>query len=210
MKTKLKLDLFTDLKHNTYIETPTDDFDIDSLEETTHNIRPNIPDNTTQPNTEIIDSKYIQNKMLTESIQTVSSSGYDTTDDTSSDESSVKVYRKMGRSGLQHSGEMHESIEIVTYEGTSANKRGKTNALNQTGLQHTGEIHDSLGYLDEPAAAIGTRRKRSAKDRQHLEHSGEMHDTIDIFLSSEELSQGQVYVIIVSCLTRYKSFISIL
>lgn len=31
-----------------------------------------------------------------------------------------------------------------------------------------------------------------------LQHSGEMHDTVDIFLSSEELSQGQVYVIIVS------------
>lgn len=31
-----------------------------------------------------------------------------------------------------------------------------------------------------------------------LEHSGDMNDTVDIFLSSEELSQGQVYVIIVS------------
>lgn len=206
------MNLFTDSMHNTNLETPTDDFDIDSLEETTHNIRPmNTDTNTrTQTNEFDININDAQNKILLESLRAVSSSGYDTTDDTSSDESAIKVYRKIGRSGVEHSRTMRESIEIVTYEDEAKHRKGKPNAMVQTGLQHTGEMHDSVGYMEEPAAAIGNRRRRSAREgRQHVEHSSEMHDTIDIFLSSEELSQGQVYVIIVSCHTRYKSFIII-
>lgn len=88
-----------------------------------------------------------------------------------------------------HSGEFHDAI--IPRERTPRKKDSQCQTL-----EHSGEMHDSLGYLPD----LDSPRKEKFE-------SDDMHETIDIFLSSEELSQGQVYVIIVSWqhLHRYSS-----
>lgn len=111
-----------------------------------------------------------------------------------------------GHAGLQHSGEFHDTLFIndVTPEKPS----DETGDKQRVSLQHSGEMHDSIGFIkfDEEAGEDGDDEDEEDEEEKKLQHSGEMHDTIDIYLSSEELAQGQVYVIIVSCLTRYISF----
>lgn len=107
-----------------------------------------------------------------------------------------------------HSGEMHDSLELLNFGEASEEDRlphdftrSKRRAYMQSGLAHSGELHESFEYMEEEEEVNVDRKRKTSKERnQSLDHSGEMHDTIDIMISSEELSQGQVYVIIVSCL----------
>lgn len=176
-------------------------FDIDSLDENYHKISP-LKDETLDD---------LNTRMQKDETTTAASTSSNMAQVLQGDSKNVTGYDiSQGHSGLQHSGEFHDVVFLTEpKEDKQKDDENKSKKVH-VGLQHSGEMHDSIGFVDFDDVDDGEDGDdEDDEEEPKLEHTGEMHDTIDIFLSSEELSQGQVYVIIVSCLTRYISFINL-